>query len=156
MLFERIERHDPQCRFVRSGEPHLRRLPRVERLLPARRAQAPAIARLQPGKSGGRNRDREIVAGRLREREKLGVYLGAYRMHAEILGAGLATAGPVEPGQRLRAAFGKRFAEHIARPGGPPRSGTGSVGHSHLLAESSSLTRAAMAAGGMARLDRIP
>ena len=104
-----------------AGEPHLRRLAGVERLLPARRAQAPAIAGLQPGKAGGRKRGRQIVAGRFRERQELGIDPGADRMHAEILGAGLAAAGAIKPGQRLGAAFGERLAEDVARPVGAGR-----------------------------------
>ncbi len=70
VFLQQIERHDLQCRLVRRGETHFRRLARVERLFPARRAQTPAIARLQPRKPGGRERGREVVTGRLREREE--------------------------------------------------------------------------------------
>src|SRR5580693_147875 len=107
----------------------LRRLAGIERLLPACRAQAPAIARLQTGKAGRWSRARQIVAGRPRKREEPGIDLRADGVHAEILGSGLAAAGPIESGQGFRAAFGERFAENVARPPWPAGIGTGSIGH---------------------------
>src|SRR5712692_7829626 len=102
---------------MRRGEPHLGRLAGLEGLPPAGGAQAPAIARLQSGKPGGRDRRRQIVAGGARKRQEIGVDPGAYGVDAEIFRTGLAAAGPVKPGQRLRAAFAERLAEHVAWTG---------------------------------------
>src|SRR5262249_22141593 len=49
-----------------------------------------------------------------RKGEELGVDPGADRVDAEIVGPGLAAAGAVEPGQRLRTAFDQRFAKDVA------------------------------------------
>src|SRR4029077_379419 len=85
-------------------------------LLPARRAQAPAITGFQAREAGGRNRCRQIVAGGFREGQEVGVDMGADGVDAEILRPGLAAAGAVEPGQRVRAALGERLP---AEPGWP-------------------------------------
>src|ERR1700680_2746658 len=100
-FLERVERHDLETRLMRRGKADAWRMAGVERLLPARRAQAPAIARLQPVEAELRQRGREVVAGGLRKRKELGVDLGADRVQPDILGAGIAAAFAVEPGQRL-------------------------------------------------------
>src|SRR5204862_2142736 len=68
-----------------------------------------------------------------RENEKIGIDVGADRVHAKILGAGVAAAGAVKPGHRVRAAFCERLAQHVAWPGARPAApagiGTGSIGH---------------------------
>src|SRR5205085_7466597 len=90
-------------------------------------------AGLEAGESGRGHRRREIVAGHLREGEELGIDLRAHRVHAKILGAGLAAAGAIETGQRVRAALREVLAQHVARPGARPAApagiGTGSIGH---------------------------
>src|SRR5439155_10103326 len=118
-----------QCRLVGPGQAHLGRLAGLEGLLPARRTQAPAIAGFEAREAGRRHRGRQVVAGSLRKSEELGIDPGADGVYAEILGPRLAAAGAIEAGQRLRAAFGERLAEHVARTGAPARIGTGSIGH---------------------------
>src|SRR5258707_3378409 len=85
--------------------------------------------------------------------------MGADGVDSEILRPGLAAAGAVEPGQRVRAALGQWLAKHIARPwartSAPAGIGTGSIGHEILLS-SPRLGRAAVGAGGEPRLDRVP
>src|SRR5260370_9750252 len=99
---------------MRRAETHPWWLAGVERLLPARRAQAPAVARLQPREAGLRHRRRQIVAGGAREREKIGVDPGAHGVHAEIVRAGLTAAGALKPGQRFRPPFGERLDKRLA------------------------------------------
>src|ERR1700733_15535476 len=104
---------------MRRGEPDARRVPGVESVLPACRAEAPAIARPQPLEAELRNRCRQIVARRLRKREKFGVDPRAHGMHADILRPGVAAPVAIEAGQRLGAAFAERLAEDILRRRGP-------------------------------------
>ncbi len=54
-----------QGALMRRFQSHARRLPRLERLLPARRAEAPAIAGADARKVIIRHRRRKIVATRL-------------------------------------------------------------------------------------------
>src|SRR5712691_7988591 len=114
VFLQQIERHDFEGRFMRRGEPHPGCAAGLESFLPALGAQAPAVARLQPGKTGGRDRRRQIVAGGARKRQELGIDPGADGVETDILGAGLAAACPVEPGQRFRAALAELLAENIA------------------------------------------
>src|SRR5216683_4640183 len=114
VFLQQIERHDFEGRFMRRGESHPGCAAGLESFLPALGAQAPAVARLQPGEPGGRDRRRQIVAGSARKRQEFGIDPGADGMEADILGTGLAAAGPVEPGQRFCAAFGELLAENIA------------------------------------------
>src|SRR5262249_55192438 len=58
--------------LVGGAQHHARRLARLERLLPARCAQAPAVARLEAAEAELRHRRRQIVAARFGEREKSG------------------------------------------------------------------------------------
>src|SRR5438270_3347537 len=92
VFLQEIERHDLQRRLMRSHQLHFGRLAGLEGLLPARRAQAPAIAGLEAREADLRHRGREIVAGRLRENEELGIDMRAHRVHAKIVGAGVAAA----------------------------------------------------------------
>src|SRR5882724_4959160 len=124
VFLQQIERYDLQRRLMRPGQADLRRLAGIEGFLPARGAQAPAIAGLQAGKAGGWHRGRQIVAGGPGKGEELGVDPGAYGMDAEILGPSLAAAGAIEAGQRLRAALGERFAKHITWIGAAAGIGT--------------------------------
>src|SRR5213082_2743472 len=132
VFLQQIERHDLQRRLMRAHKLHLGRLAGVKGLLPARRAQAPAIAGLEAREADLRHRGREIVAGRLRENEELGIDMRADRVHAKIVGAGVAAAGAVKPGHRVRAAFCEWLAQHVAWPGARPAApagiGTGSIG----------------------------
>src|SRR5262249_27657244 len=99
IFLQELKGHDLQRSLVRPRQTHPRRLAGAERLLPARRAETPAIARLQPGKPDLRHRGRQIVAGSFGKRQELGIDAGAHGVNADILGPGLATAGAVEAGQ---------------------------------------------------------
>src|SRR6185437_16770248 len=53
--------------LMRRAQHDARRQPGLERLLPARRAQAPAVARAKAGEAAIRHRRREVVAARFGE-----------------------------------------------------------------------------------------
>src|SRR5262249_8773542 len=82
----------------------------LERLLPARRAQAPAVAWLEAGKAEFRVRGGKIVANGLRESQELHRRLYAHSVDTGILRTGVAAAGAVEAGERLGRAEGDRLA----------------------------------------------
>src|SRR6185437_1213966 len=104
-----FERDDVEGRLMGRGKDDPRRIARLERLAPARSAQAPTVAWLEPGKPEVGLRRRQIVAARLGEFEELGSHLDADRMQPEILGPGMAAAGAEKAGERpLRAAL-QRF-----------------------------------------------
>ena len=69
------------------------------RLDPARRAQAPLIARFETGEAVFGVRCREIVADAARELEELARGLHAHAVHTEIRVVGAATTVAEEPGQ---------------------------------------------------------
>ena len=125
---------------MRRRQPDFWCPPGFERLLPAFGAKAPAIARLEPRKAEFGHRCRQIVADRLRERQKRGIELGADSMHPEILGSGVAAAIPIEASHRLDAAFGEWLAEDVARIGyrlslhgfGSGRTAIGTLGKPHF------------------------
>jgi hypothetical protein len=101
VLSQGFERNKFQGAFVRREERHRRRKTRVYTLLPAGRAHAPAVTRLQPRKSILRTRRNEIVAGGKTELKKFCRNLHADRMAAVILHAGVAGARPEKTGERL-------------------------------------------------------
>src|SRR4029079_824528 len=101
-----LERDDVERRLMRRGKDDPRRVARLERLAPARGAQAPAVAWLEPGKPEVRLRRRQVIAPRLGEFEELGGHLDAHCMQPEILGPSMAGAGAEEASERpLRAAL---------------------------------------------------
>src|SRR5271169_2384953 len=65
------ERAIVQGAFVRSPQDHAGRLARLERFLPARRTQAPAVAGPEAGKAEFWHRCRQIIAAGFRKLEKL-------------------------------------------------------------------------------------
>src|SRR5271155_400470 len=114
VALQHLQRDDLQGGLVGRGQSDFGSFAGLECLLPALGAQAPAIARLQTRKAEFRYRRRQIVAGRLRERQKGGIDAGANRVQPEILGSGIAAAVAVKSGHRLGAALGERLAEHVA------------------------------------------
>ena len=90
-----------------------RRHPGLERLLPARGAQAPLVAGLQSREAELGVRRRQVVADRGREGQELRGDPGADRVHAHVLGAGVAAAVAVEAGQRVEVAGLELFAEDV-------------------------------------------
>src|SRR5208282_4774026 len=100
-----FERNDLEGRFMGRRQPDPGRFAGLECFFPTLGAQAPAIARLEPGKAEFGHRGRQIVAGGLRECQKRGVDLGAHGVHPEIFGSGVAAAVSIKPGHRLGAAL---------------------------------------------------
>ena len=80
-----------------------RRHPGLERLLPARRAQAPLVARLQPGEAELGMRGGQVVADRRREGQEFGGDPGAHGVDADVLRARVAAAVAVEAGDAGRS-----------------------------------------------------
>src|SRR5262245_15301194 len=99
---------------MRRREHDGRRLPCLERLLPARGADAPAIAGHETGEAEPLTRRREIVADRLREGEEPLGHHGADSVHAEIAGARPARAVAIEACQRVERARVELAAEDVA------------------------------------------
>src|SRR5690348_2846220 len=99
-----------------------RSLPRLERLLPARRTEAPAISFLQPRKSKCRDWCRKIVAARFREGEESFRNDHAHRVTAEIFRARIATTVAEKSRERGDRAALERFPEHVSgfSPESPP------------------------------------
>jgi hypothetical protein len=93
----------------------LRRVAGNEGFLPARRAQAPAVARLQPGKSKFGTRRGQVIAARLREHEELRGHDRAYCVRPAILRSGIAAAVAKEAGQGPGRAGRERAAQHVPR-----------------------------------------
>jgi hypothetical protein len=88
-----LEFHDrtrAQGTFMCSAQNHARRTPRLQRFLPPRCAQTPAITGLQSRKAEFRDRHRQIVAAGLRILKKFRGHDGAHRVAADILAAGVA------------------------------------------------------------------
>src|SRR5437870_4238858 len=85
------ERDHGERFLVRRREHNGRRDARLVRLAPCGRAHAPAIARLQAGKSELRCRRDQVIALLAREHEELAGHLRADDMQAEVLGTGIAT-----------------------------------------------------------------
>ena len=68
---QRLDRHELERPLVRRAEYDVRRPTRLVRLEPTRRAEAPAVARLQTGEAPLGTRRREVVADRAAELEEL-------------------------------------------------------------------------------------
>src|SRR5260370_31674826 len=79
------ERAVAQRTFMRAAQDHARRTPRLQRFLPARCAQTPAITGLQSRKAEFRHRRREIIAAGLRELEKTQGHDNAHGVAADVL-----------------------------------------------------------------------
>jgi hypothetical protein len=104
-----------QCRLMRRAKYDARRVIGLERLLPTLRAETPAIAGFQSGKTDFRHRGREVVAARFgKTKERVGHHC-ADGVTADVFAAGIATAVPVKAGHRLDRAQFKRLAKNIAR-----------------------------------------
>src|SRR6266404_5146960 len=97
---------------MRSAQHHARRTPRLQRFLPARCAQTPAIIGLQSRKAEFRHRRREIIAAGLRELEKTHGHEGAHGVAAVVLAAGVAAAVAKESRHRAQGADFESIAEH--------------------------------------------
>ena len=84
----------------------------VERFLPARGADAPAIPWLQAREA--RPRGRQVVAARLREREERAGDQDTHDVTADVVVVGLAAARTKPTGAWLEGAWLERLAQEIA------------------------------------------
>src|SRR5580693_6249081 len=96
-----------------SAQDHARRTPRLQRFLPPRCAQTPAITGLQSRKTEFRDRRGEIIAAGLRILEKSRGHDGAHRVAADILAAGVAAAVAKKARHRAQGADFESIAEHV-------------------------------------------
>src|SRR5688572_10477412 len=97
-LLEQRERHDLECARVSASQHDARCHALLVCLEPARSAQAPAVAGLQPWKVELRPRGGEIVAAEARELEEVLRDLDADRMRADVLIAGVTATVAKKPG----------------------------------------------------------
>src|SRR5262249_43567255 len=114
VLLQLIQADVVERALVGGGQHDLRRRPGLEGLAPTGRAQAPAVSGLEAGKSEIRHGRAEVVAASPGELEEFRGHQRADRVHAAILGPGVAAAVSEKPGQRLGGAFGERPAQHVA------------------------------------------
>jgi hypothetical protein len=96
-----------------SAQDHARRTPRVQRFLPPRRAQTPAITGLQSREAEFRDRRREIIAAGLRIRKKFRGHDGAHRVAADVLATGVAATVSKKTRHRAQGADFESIAQHI-------------------------------------------
>ena len=113
VCLQRVEVHDRERPGMGGVQDDGRRHARVQRLLPAKHAESPPIARLQAGKAIGRDRRREVVAPAPGEAQERLRHLRADDVRAPVLRPRAAVARAEEPGQRVHATRLKRRAEHI-------------------------------------------
>ena len=100
--------------LVGGPQRHTRCLARIESLLPARRTQAPAIARLQARKTELGGWGREIIAAGFRVREKPWGHDCTDRVTAHIFTARVAAPVAEETSHGFQRADLEPLAEHIA------------------------------------------
>jgi hypothetical protein len=98
VLEEKLEGDDFEGRFVRGFEDDGARSAGLLNVEPAACAHAPAVTRLEAGESVLRHGCREVVAEAGRGGKKLFCDDAADRVHAEVVGAGVATAIAIEAG----------------------------------------------------------
>src|SRR3954470_18826331 len=96
-------------------EHHPRCLARLKSFLPARRTQAPAITRLQSGKTELRPRRRKVVAAGFGKFQEGIRHHRANGVAAGILVAGIAAAIAEKAGHGRGGTSLQRLVEHIAR-----------------------------------------
>jgi len=108
-----IERHNLERALVRRAQVDARRHTGLVSFLPARGAQAPAVAGLQARETELGSRRREIVAAEARELEKFLRDLDADRVRAQIVVARVAAAVAEESRHRVLATRFERFPEYV-------------------------------------------
>jgi hypothetical protein len=113
--FEIAQRAISQRRLMRGAQDDARRMVRFQRLLPALRAEAPAVAGLQPGKADFRNRRRQIIAARFGKYKKGIGHDRADCMIADVIPASVATAVPIKTRHWFDRAQFQGLAKDIAR-----------------------------------------
>src|ERR1700722_16619455 len=98
-----------------SAQDHARRKPRLQRFLPPRCAQTPAITGLQSRKAEFRDRRREIIAAGLRILKKSRGHYRAHGVAADVIAAGVAAALAKKTRHRAQGADFESVAEHVLR-----------------------------------------
>ena len=96
-----------------SAQDHARRTPRLQRFLPPRCAQTPAITGLQSRKAEFRERSREIIAAGLRILKKSRGHDGANCVATDVLAAGVAAAVAKKTRHRAQGADFESIAQHV-------------------------------------------
>src|SRR5690349_4119867 len=114
VTFQIGELAELQRAFMRRPQHDARRAVCLQCLLPARRAQAPAITGLQSCKTESRGRRRKIIALRFRKTKKLLRHDDAYRMAAEIVRPGIAATVTKESGHGFVRAGLQRSTKNVA------------------------------------------
>ena len=100
--------------FARSPQQYPGRLARLERFLPARRTQAPAVAGPQAGKAEFWHRRRKIIAPGFGKLEELSSHDGADGMTTDVFSTRMAASVSEEPRQRLHRAVFELVAKNIS------------------------------------------
>src|SRR5262249_25400908 len=108
-----LKRDDLERRLMGRCENDTRCAACLQRLAPARGAQAPAVAGLEPRKAKVELRRRQIVAARFGKFEELCRYLDDHRMQPEILRTGMTAPGAKKAGERALRAGLQRLAIDI-------------------------------------------
>src|ERR1700720_1459703 len=116
-----------------STQDHARGTLRLQRFLPPRCAQTPAITGLQSRKAEFRDRRREIIAAGLRILKKSRGHNGAHRMAADVVAAGVAAAVAKETRHRAQGADFESIAEHVLRLVAPAAATLASVISQHWV-----------------------
>src|SRR5208337_158155 len=95
------------------AQDHARRTPRLQRFLPPRCAQTPAITGLQSRKAEFRDRRREIIAAGLRILKKSRGHDGAHVVAADVLAAGVAASVAKKARHRAQGTDFESIAQHV-------------------------------------------
>lgn len=115
VLYQELEGHNLEGVLVGGFEDDRAGCAGLLYLEPAGGTDTPAVARLKSLKAILRHRSGEIVAERLAGGQKTLVYDTADRVDAEIIGAGVAAAVPVEASHWFTATDSERLTKHVAR-----------------------------------------
>src|SRR4051794_3884497 len=86
----------------------------LQRLLPARGAQTPAVVGLESRKAERGLRSGEIIPAFTRELQERGGHMRTDNMPADVFGAGVAAAVAEEARQWARATLRQRAAQYVA------------------------------------------
>ena len=110
---QHLQRHILQRILMRRLQPHMRPDPRLVRLLPHLRANAPRIPRLQPRKPPLRPRRNQVVSDRRLVQQKLLRHRHAHMVLADIVRPRIALPIPIKTSQRIRATSLQNTAQNI-------------------------------------------
>ena len=138
---------------MRSPQDHAGRLARLERFLPACRAQAPTVARSQAGKAELWRRRRKIIAAGLGKLEELSSHDGADGMTTDVFSTRIAASVSEEPRQGLHRAVFESVAQDIPGRSWPAPS-VPAVIPQHRRPRTAATPQPPAADGGRRRLSR--